>query len=133
MFKTKDKNGLELLTLNGEDADQTGQIIWNYYKVICVQSKKGDKKSLSRKRLPLTLQTSLKQFNAMPFNVADLPSFAVMGDQCIEFCQQHPGRKYKSPNRRRIGGALLDSAYEDTGASVQPIIDRAKKFTMGIH
>ena len=24
-------------------ANQTGQIIWNYYKVICVQSKKGDK------------------------------------------------------------------------------------------
>ena len=34
--------------------------------------------------------------------------------------------KYKALNRRRIGGALLDSAYEDTGASVQPIIYRAK-------
>ena len=31
----------ELLVLDledGEDADQTGQIIWNYYKVLCVKS-----------------------------------------------------------------------------------------------
>ena len=66
--------------------------------------------------------------NALPFNVADSSSFAVMVEQCIKFGQQNPGRKYKVPNRRRIGGALLDSAYEDTGASVQPIIDRAKKY-----
>ena len=68
------------------------------------------------------------QFNALPFNVADSPSFAVMVDQCIEFCKQHSCRKYKAQNRRRIGGALLDSAYEDTGASLQPIINRAKKY-----
>ena len=59
--------------------------------------------------------------NALPFNVADLSSFAVMLEQCIKFGQQNPGRKYKVPIRRRIGGALLDSAYEDTVASVQPI------------
>ena len=61
--KIKTNSDLE----DGEDADQTGQIIWNYYKVICVQSKKGDIKSLSRKRLTLSLQTSLTrmQFNSM--------------------------------------------------------------------
>ena len=44
----------ELLVLDledGEDADQTGQIIWNYYKVICVQSKKGDIKIVESKTL----------------------------------------------------------------------------------
>ena len=51
-----------------------------------------------------------------------------MVEQCIEFGQQYPGRKYTAPNQLRIGGALLDSAYEDTGASVQPIIDRTKKY-----
>ena len=28
----------------------------------------------------------------------------------------------------QIGGAQLNSAYEDTAASVQPIVDRAKKY-----
>ena len=65
--------------------------------------------------------------NALPFNVADSPSLAHMVEKCIEFGQQHPGDKYKA-NRRRIGGALLDSAYEDTAATVQPIMDRAKKY-----
>jgi hypothetical protein len=65
--------------------------------------------------------------NALPFNVADSPSLAHMVKKCIEFGQQHPGDKYKA-NRRRIGGALLDSAYENTAASVQPIMDRAKKY-----
>ena len=50
-----------------------------------------------------------------------------MVDPCIEFCQQQPCRKYKAPNQRPICGALLDSAYEDIGASIQPIIDLAKK------
>jgi hypothetical protein len=49
-------------------------------------------------------------------------------DEDIEFGQQHPCRKYKAPNRRKIGGPLLESAYEDTAASVQPIMDRAKKY-----
>ena len=68
--------------------------------------------------------------NALPFNVADSPSLAHMVEKCIEFGQQHPGHKYKAPlpNRRRNGGALLDSAYENTAASVQPIMDRAKKY-----
>ena len=42
----------------------------------------------------------------------------------------HPGRKYNHyydvPNRRKICGLLLDSAYEDT--SVQPTMDRAKRY-----
>ena len=57
-----------------------------------------------------------KKENALPFNVADSSSFAVMVEQCIKFGQQHPGRKNKVPNRRRISGALFDYAYEDTGA-----------------
>jgi len=51
-----------------------------------------------------------------------------MVEKCIEFGQQHPWRKYKAQNRKRIGGAPLDSAYHDTAASVQPIMDRAKKY-----
>jgi hypothetical protein len=49
-------------------------------------------------------------------------------DEDIEFVQQQPRRKYKAPNRHRIGGPLLESAYEDTAASVQPIMDKAKKY-----
>ena len=66
--------------------------------------------------------------NALSFNVVDAPSFAVMVDQCIQFGQQNPRRKYKIPTQRRISGPLLGSAYEDTAASVQPIMDRAKKY-----
>ena len=32
---------------DGEDADQIGPIIWNYYKVLCVQSKKGGAKNVT--------------------------------------------------------------------------------------
>ena len=42
------------------------------------------------------------------------------------FGQHCPGRKYKLLNRHRIGGPLLEPAYEQTAASVQPIMDRAK-------
>lgn len=66
--------------------------------------------------------------NALPFNIADSPSLAHFVEQCIEFGQQHPGRKYKAPTRRRIAGPLLDAAYGDTAALVQPIIERAKKY-----
>ena len=95
----------ELLVLDledGEVADLTRQIIWNYYKVICFQSKKGDIKIVESKTLDFVIANffyeNAMQFNALPFNVADSPSFAVMVDQCIELCQQHPSRKYKAPN-----------------------------------
>ena len=67
----------------------------------------------------------------MPFNIADSPSLAAVVDQCIEFGQQHPGRKYKTPNERKIGGPLLESAYDyedTTTAAAQPIMDRAKEY-----
>ena len=76
------------------------------------------------------LDSSIANFfyeNALSFNVADSQSFAAVVEQCIEFGQQHPGRKYKAPNRRRIGGPRLDAAYEDTGAKVEPIMETAKK------
>ena len=67
----------------------------------------------------------------LPFNVADTPrrlSLSHIVEKCIEFGQQHPGRKYKAPNRMRICGVLLDSAYKDTASSIQPIMDRAKRY-----
>ncbi len=51
-----------------------------------------------------------------------------MIDQCIEFGRQNIGRKYQVPNRRKIGGPLLESAYEETAALVQPIMERAKRY-----
>ena len=44
------------------------------------------------------------------------------------FGQHCPGRKCKPPNRHRIGGPLLEPAYEKTATSVQPIMDRVKKY-----
>ena len=41
--------------------------------------------------------------NALSFNVADSKSFAIMVEQCIEFGQQNPGRKYKAPLRSAHG------------------------------
>jgi hypothetical protein len=41
--------------------------------------------------------------------------------ECIEFSHQHAGRKYKAPNRRKIGGQLLESAYEHTAAAAQRV------------
>ncbi len=83
----------------------------------------GEMKTVESKTLDSAIADVLYE-NALPFNVADChststsPSLAHMVEQCIEFGQHHPGRKYKAPNRRRISGALLDSAYEDTAASV---------------
>ena len=87
----------------------------------------GEMKTVESKTLDSAIANVFYE-NALPFNVADSPSLAHMVEKCIEFGQQHPGRKYKAPNRKRIGGALLDTAYEDTAASVQPIVDRAKKY-----
>ena len=67
----------------------------------------------------------------MSFNVAHTLrrlSLSHIVEKCIEFGQQHPGRKYKAPNRMRICGVLLDSAYKDTASSIQPIMDRAKRY-----
>ena len=63
--------------------------------------------------------------NALSFNVADSPSLAAVINECIEFGQHHPGRRYKAPKRRRISGPLLESAYEATTVSAQLIIDRS--------
>jgi hypothetical protein len=63
--------------------------------------------------------------NALPFNTAGLPSLAVLVDQCINFSQQRAGSKYKAPNQHKVGRLLLESAYEHTPASAQPIMDRA--------
>ena len=87
----------------------------------------GEMKTVESKTLDSAIANVFYE-NALPFNVADSPSLAHMVEKCIEFGQQHPGRKYKAQNRKRIGGALLDTAYEDTAASVQPIVDRAKKY-----
>ena len=137
-----------------EDIEPTGPIIWNYFKVSGVQSKSGRAKNvtcnfcdtvfvgcsssrafahilgrpvLGQKNSNSTIASFIFE-NALSFNVVDSPSFAVMVDQCIQFGQQNPGRKYKVPTRRRISGPLLDSAYEDTAGSVKPIMDRAKKY-----
>ena len=67
----------------------------------------------------------------LSFNVAHTLrrlSLSHIVEKCIEFGQQHPGRKYKAPNRMRICGVLLDSAYKDTASSIQPIMDRAKRY-----
>ena len=66
--------------------------------------------------------------NALSFNVVDSPSFTAVINHCIDFGTQHPGRRYKAPNRRKIGGPLLDTAYEATTVSAQPIIDRVKHY-----
>ena len=53
-------------------------------------------------------------------------------EDVVELSSQDPDADadvvHKAPTRRRIGGPLLDSAYEDTAASFQPIMDRAKKY-----
>ena len=63
----------ELLVLDledGEDADQTGPIIWNYYKVLYVPSKKGEIKIVELKTLDSVIANVVYK-NALPFNVAD--------------------------------------------------------------
>lgn len=87
----------------------------------------GEIKIVESKMLDATIASFFYE-NALSFNVADSPSLAAVIDQCIEFGQQHPGRRYKAPNRRRISGPLLDSAFEATTLQAQPIIDRAKKY-----
>ena len=50
----------------------------------------------------------------LSFNVAHTLrrlSLSHIVEKCIELGQQHPGRKYKAPNRMRICGVFLDSAY----------------------
>ena len=62
-----------------------------------------------------TLYTTIASFfyeNAVAFNVADLPSYAALVDQCIELWSTLPRTQYKPLNRHRIGGPLLEPAYE---------------------
>jgi hypothetical protein len=67
----------------------------------------GEMKIVESKTLDSTIANFIYE-NALSFHVADTQSFAAVVDQCIEFGQQHPGRKYKAPTRRRIGGPLLE-------------------------
>jgi hypothetical protein len=56
------------------------------------------------------LDTTIANFfneNALPCRFAKL---------LISVLHQHAGRKYKAPNRRKIGGQLLESAYEHIAA-----------------
>ena len=92
----------------------------------------GEIKNVESKMLDTTIANFFYE-NALPFNIADSPSLATLVDQCIEFGQQHPGRKYKAPNRRKISGQLLESAYEHTAATSQPIMDRAKSMAEHWH
>ena len=78
----------------------------------------GEIKNVESKMLDTTIANFFYE-NALPFNIADSPSLAAVVDQCIEFGQQHPGPKYKAPNRRKICGPLLEPAFEDTTASAQ--------------
>ena len=61
----------------------------------------GEIKNVESKMLDTTFANFFYE-NALPFNIADLPSLAAVVDQCIEFGEQHPGRRYKAPNRRRF-------------------------------
>ena len=68
--------------------------------------------------------------NALPFTVADSPSLARLVEQCIEFGQQNPGRKYKAPNRRRIAGPLLPHLVRGTGPHMGTF---TQKFATALH
>ena len=72
----------------------------------------GDVKVVDSKQLDSTIANFFYE-NALSFNVADTPSLAAVVEECIEFGRQHPGRKYKAPHRRKIGGQLPDSAYDE--------------------
>ena len=84
----------------------------------------GEIKVVESKMLVATLASFFYE-NALSFNVADSPSLAAVINECIEFGQHHPGRRYKAPKRRRTSGPLLESAYEATTVSAQLIIDRS--------
>ena len=109
--------------LSSSQAKQTGLDLTSPGK----RTVTGEMKIVESKMLDTTIANFFYE-NALSFNVADSQSFAAVVEQCIEFGQQHPGRKYKAPNRRRISGPLLDSAYEDTAASVQLLLDTAKEY-----
>jgi hypothetical protein len=68
----------------------------------------GEMKLVESMELDSTIASFIFE-NVLSFNVVDSLSCAVMVDQCIQFGQQNPGRKYKIPTRRRISGPLLDS------------------------
>ena len=86
----------------------------------------GEQKNIESKTLDSTIASFFYE-NALAFHVADSQSFSTVVEQCIEFGQQHPGARCKAPNRRRIGDPLLESACEETAATVQPIVARANK------
>ena len=67
--------------------------------------------------------------NVARFNIADSQSLAAVVNKCIELGVQNLYySKYEVPHLQRTSGQLLDSAHEDIAASVQPIMDRAKKY-----
>jgi hypothetical protein len=66
--------------------------------------------------------------NALPFRIADSQSLAAAADQSFDFGEQHPGCSYKDPNQRKISGPLIESAFEDTTATAQPIMYRGADY-----
>ena len=64
------------------------------------------------------LDTTIANF----FNENALPcGFAKLLISVLKFSHQHAGRKYKALDRRKIGGQLLESAYEHTAAAAQRV------------
>ena len=99
----------------------------NYFgfSISCKRTATGELKIVQLKTLDSTIANDYNE-NGFPFTVADSPKLGHLVEQCIEFgqhwlssCQQHPGRKYKAQNRRKIAGShrpLPESAYDDTAA-----------------
>ena len=104
----------------------------------CSQQKKSFTSSLTlfRKSRSNELDSRTASFfyeNAIPFNVADSPSFAAMIEEAMTFRQQNPLQSYEVPLRRKLSGELLDKSYESTELAVLPIIDEAKNMEQQLH
>jgi hypothetical protein len=70
--------------------------------------------------------------NAIPFNVASSSSFSNMIVESMAFRLQNSVESYKTPNRKKLSGQLLDDVYTSIQESVLPVLAAAAKYGSSI-
>ena len=91
------------------------------------QSRAATAKKSNKKHLDLAVARFFFE-NAIPFNVASSSSFSNMIEESMAFRLQNSVESYKTPNRKKLSGQLLDDVYESIQESVLPVLAAAVKY-----
>ena len=103
-----------MVAQRAEDIEATGSIVWNYYKIDGVQSKRGGAKNVQCTFCDAAFSrcSSSRAFAHILGQAVLGQKRANVGVSVLNSVNTiRRGRRYKAPKRRRISGPLLESAY----------------------